>query len=272
MTGRRIVSIWLPGFPMDRWLRQARRTGNAWPDEEPLALSVEGRHGPVVHAANHAGQVAGVQVGARVVDMQALNPALRVAPTDPEDDRAALARLALWAQRWCPWTVAEADGLMLDITGSGHLWGGESAMLAEIEGRLATAGFAARPVVAPTRGAAWALARFGPRRAICEDLSDLHPLPTAALRLSAETVLLLDRLGLKRVGDLAGMPRLPLARRFIRAVPEDNPLLRLDQAMGRMSEPLNPAGAPPDFRAELRLAEPILDPAPCSAVPPPHLM
>lgn len=251
-------------------MRQAERTGNAPPDEVPLVLAVEGTHGPVVHAANRAAELAGVTAGARVTDMRALCPPLKVEYADCGGDRAALAGLALWARRWCPWTIADdwaADGattghgLILDTTGSDHLLGGEAAMLRDMEARLALLGLSARLAIAPTWGASWALARFGPVRAICHDTADLNGLPNSALRLGADTVLLLNRLGLRTIGALAGLPRLSLARRFARAAPADNPLIRLDQMTGHMGEPVSPPGTHPVFRADARLPEPIFDPA-----------
>ena len=249
---------------MERWRRLQERTGNAPPDDVAVVLAVEGAHGPVVHAANRAAHLAGVAQGARVVDMRALCPALRVDYADVGGDRAALDRLALWARRWCPWTAVDVaaggQGLILDTTGADHLWGGEAAMLEDIAARLSLAGFSARLALAPTWGAAWALARFGPVRAIWRGAADLAPLPVASLRLAAETALLLHRLGLKTVGDLAAVPRLALARRFSRTERTDNPLLRLDQMTGHLAEPLAPPDAPPVFRADAMLAEPIFDP------------
>ncbi len=266
MTGRRIVSIFLPHFAMERWEKTERQKGNAPPDEVPLVLAVEGRHGPVIHGVNRAAQEAGMTSGARVVDMRALCPDLQVVYGNPEGDAAALDRLALWAQRWCPWSRTDgANGLILDTTGSDHLMGGEAAMLRRMEADLASLGVSAQLAVAPTWGAAWALARFGPVRATCpeEDLTEaVAPLPVASLRLGDETVLLLHRLGLKRIGDLARIPRLSLTRRFARASAADNPLIRLDQMMGKLAEPVSGVSALPPVRAIRRLAEPILDPTP----------
>jgi protein ImuB len=245
---------------MDRWMRQASRRGNALPDDLPLVLIVEGPHGPVIHAVSRAAGLAGVSVGARVADMRTLCPALRVEYADIGGDRIALDRLALWARRWCPWTVADAEeghGLILDTTGSDHLWGGEAKLLEDMEANLHILGFSARLALAPTWGVAWALARFGPVRAICDDPA---PLPVAALRLNAETVLLLNRLGLRTIGQLADLPRLALARRFSSSNPDQNPLIRLDQLTGHLPEPVSPPGMPPVFRADARLAEPIFDP------------
>ena len=52
MTHRRIVSIALPHFAMERWQRVMERNGNLPPDDVPLVLAREGHHGPVIHAAN----------------------------------------------------------------------------------------------------------------------------------------------------------------------------------------------------------------------------
>ncbi len=242
------------------------RRNVAPPDDLAVVLATEGRHGPVIHAANRAARLAGIDAGARIVDVKAICPDLQVEYADIAQDRAALERLVLWARRWCPWSAADgADGLILETTGADHLLGGEAAMLRDMETRLSFLGLTARPAVAPTWGAAWALARYGPVRAICppEALADqLAPLPVAALRLDGDTLLLLNRLGLKTIGALARAPRLSLARRFGREPLRANPLLRLDQAMGHLAEPVASKDAPPRIQALARLAEPIQDPAP----------
>lgn len=231
------------------------------PDETPVALWAEGPHGPVVHDLNGAARMAGVRRGARVVDMRAICPALQAIPADPQGDAAALARLMFWARRWGPFSATDGDdGLVIDTTGTAHLFGGEDALLSDMQARLACAGLTARVALAPSWGAAWALARYGADRQLCHDPADLHPLPVAALRLSGDTVLLLRRLGLRRIGDLAAIPRLPLMRRFARAPIGENPLTRLDQATGHLAEPLAAPEPPPDFMAESRLAEPVFDP------------
>ncbi|WP_309666478.1 DNA polymerase Y family protein [Tabrizicola sp.] len=249
---------------MERWQKAMERQGDALPDDLAVVLAVEGPHGPVIHAASRAARLAGIGTGARVVDMRAICPDLRVEYADVQGDRWALERLMLWARRWCPWTVVDgADGLILDTTGSDHLMGGEPAMLAEMEARLSLLGLTARLAVAPTWGAAWALARYGTVRAICPEggvAAALERLPVAGLRLEGETLLLLQRLGLKTISALAEVPRLSLARRFVRSALPANPLLRLDQAMGALAEPVASIDAPRRMRAEARLAEPIQDP------------
>jgi len=242
------------------------RQGNAPPDDVPVVLAREGHHGPVIHAANRCARLVGVHAGSRVVDMRAICPELQVAYADAAGDRAALDRLVLWARRWCPWTVRDGDdGLILDTTGSDHLFGGEAAMLVEMETQLSLLGLSARLAVAPTWGAAWALARFGPVRAMCgpdEAYFKLGPLPVTGLRLDDATVLLLRRLGLKTIGAVMDVPRLSLTRRFVKAGLHANPLMRLDQVMGKLAEPVSSLEAAPIIRARARLAEPVFDPTP----------
>ena len=241
------------------------RRGNAPPDDLAIALVREGTHGPVIHATNRAGRLAGIHAGARVTDMRALCPDLRIEYADIAGDDAALDRLVLWVRRWCPWSARDADGLVLDTTGADHLWGGEAAMLIEMETRLSLLGLSAQLAVAPTWGAAWGLARYGTVRAICPEdkvADHIAPLPVAALRLESETLILLRRLGLKTIGALAAIPRLSLTRRFAKSALEANPLMRLDQAMGALAEPVSSRAAAPTFRVQSRLPEPIFDPTP----------
>ena len=190
-------------------------------------------------------------------------PQLATRPSDPAGDLAFLERLALWAQRWGPWSAVDPpDGVLVDVTAVAHLFGGEQAMLKEAQQLFAQRELAARIAIAPTAGAAWALAHFGPERAIlgAEEpaLRALEPLPVAALRLDADVLLVLRRLGLKRIGDLAEVGRDALQRRFrTRRAPAANPLVRLDQLLGRVPEPLLPVRAVEMPLVQRRLMEPI---------------
>jgi len=285
---RRILSVWLPALAIERW---AKLSG-AEPD--PVVLTIEGAHGPVIHAVTAAAAARGAQAGARLTDARALDPGLVAVPADVAGDAALLARLARWAQRWSPLVEidgadADADALRLDVSGGAHLFGGEAGLVADVEERFAALGLTARTAIAPTAGAAWALARFpsplegegdsaptergegaGPHRALTlpalraslplpqgerELSARLAPLPVAALRLSAQATRTLERLGLKTIGALAGIERRSLARRFREA---DNPVDALDRLLGRKNEPLTaaPCALPP--RSVLRLEEPAV--------------
>ncbi|HZB68757.1 MAG TPA: DUF6504 family protein, partial [Sphingomicrobium sp.] len=202
----------------------------------------------------------GARPGARLTDARALDPSLVAVPADPAGDEALVERLARWAARWSP--LVEVDGcdaLRLDVTGTAHLFGGEAALAEDVHRRFAALGLTSRVAIAPTPGAAWALARFG-RGGICrKDLAvALAPLPVAALRLPTGAVRTLERLGFKTIGALAGVPRRALARRFRET---DNPLDALDRALGRKPEPLVATQCEPPPRASFGLAEPATDPA-----------
>src|SRR5262249_45349334 len=110
------------------------------------------------------------------------------------------------------------EGLLIDMTGGAHLFGGEQALLEEILRRLKAAGIPAAAAIADTPGAAFALARWsGGAIAIAppgKTREALAGLPVEALRLDDEAVRLLARFGLQRIGDLYTLPRAGLARRF----------------------------------------------------------
>jgi protein ImuB len=255
------MAIWLPRLAIDRWRHAENCAEGEGADAHPTALIAETAHGPRIEALNRAGLGAGVRPGTMLADARALCPSLKAIPSDPAGDAAFLARLALWAQRWGPWSAVDTpDGLLVDVTAVAHLFGGEAQLLADAQTLFARRGLAVRFAIAPTGGAAWALAHYGPERAILGHdavMATLADLPVAALRLDAAVLLVLRRLGLKRVGQLGTIDRDALHRRFRSKSPSANPLLRLDQLLGRLPEPLLPAIATPAPLAQRRLFEPI---------------
>lgn len=244
---------------MDRLRRSLGRA--APPPEAPLTLLGSDGRRRVVHATNAAGRALGLRPGMAAAQAQALVPGLLAFEADPLEDVAGLERLAAWAlRRYAPVVAADPpDGLVLDVTGAAHLHGGEAALLDDLVKRLGAAGVAARAALAPTWGAAHALARWGGAATALvggDALAEvLAPLPVAALRLGPDLVDGLRGLGLDTVGQLAAQPRAPLALRF---GPE--PGRRLDQALGRLPEPITPVYVPELVRVERVLAEPVAAP------------
>ncbi|GAA3999680.1 DNA polymerase Y family protein [Sphingomonas humi] len=271
---RRICSLWLPNLAIERWANGSAAP-EACPEQRrrealarPLVLTVEGRHGQLIHAVTPAAAGRGAAPGARLADARALDPALEAEAADVAGEAAWLRAAARWASRWSPLVEVDgADALWLDVTGVAHLFGGEAALLADIEARFAAMAVSTRAAIAPTAGAAWALARYGrgARLASPDELARiLAPLPVAALRLSPQATHMLVRLGLKQVGDLAGVPRKSLARRFPK---DEHPLDALDRALGRKPEPLTPLPDDPPPRALLPIKEPVVHPeAPAEAL------
>ncbi|MGH6808525.1 MAG: Y-family DNA polymerase, partial [Ensifer adhaerens] len=197
----------------------------------------------------------GFQLGQGVAEARAMCPDVDVLPTDRAADRALLEGLADWCSRYTPLVALDGEsGLYLDITGCAHLLGGEKSLLDDLLARLFHLGIEARAAISSSAGLSWAVARFGTQSVIApeEAARVLAPLPMAALRLPADTIETLGRVGLKQVGDIIEAPRAPLARRFGPTL-----LLRLDQAMGLEDEPLSPRLAVASLSAERRLSEPV---------------
>jgi protein ImuB len=191
-----------------------------------------------------------------LADARAMYPALAVAEADPHADRALLEAIAAWCDRYTPLIGLDPpDGLMLDISGCAHLFGGEAALARDLARRLNGQGFTLRVAVADTVGCAWSVARYGKDETVQPDAMRpaLTPLPLAALRLPPETVEALAAMGLKRVADVFDRPRAPLAARFGAEL-----IRRIDQALGYEEESIAPLRPLPCYVAEQRFADPIV--------------
>jgi len=165
-----------------------------------------------------------------------------------------LTPLVEWCDRYSPLAAQDGAGIILDITGCAHLWGGEAHLLFDLRQRLRRMGIAAREAVSDTWGRAWALARYGKRRIAYGDIAAaaLDGMPVEALRLSEETVLNLRSLGLSTIASVRKISRDALSTRFDPAL-----LLRLDQAFHYAEEPFTPWRPPAPYRAARTLHEPI---------------
>lgn len=244
---RRIVSLWFPRLISERRLRRADFEG-------AFAITAQINGANRIICLNDAAQKQGVKHGMGVADARSFCPHLKTEPHVPQEDQAFLGRLLRWAKRYCPWVGTDgSDGLLLDVTGSTHLRGGEAALLEDIGLRLARARLTVRLGLADTPGAAWALARFAQGRAKPgQTLEAMRNLPIASLRISAKDDSSLQRLGLKTVGQLAALPRATIGQRFGASV-----LMRLDQALGDRPESISPQISPPTYTTLLNLPEPI---------------
>jgi protein ImuB len=259
------VSIYLPQLPLER-LKRERAASGAPPlaDNKPFALVGSEERGLVLTAVNAASFEQGLYPGLGLADARAICPHLLTLPAAPKQDKDALLDLARWAScRYSPTLNADGDdGLWLDVTGVPHLFGGEEALLADMGRRLAQSGFTARLALAGSLGGAHALSRYARQSPIVVKDGGLEialaSLPVEALRLAPEIITLLQRLGLKRIGQLYDVPRASLERRFHAKETAEAVLLRLDQAFGRRQEPQIPLLREPDFVARLPFPEPLI--------------
>ncbi len=267
-----MLSVWFPRLASDARLRRR-------PCDAPFALSLRAGNTDHLHCLNRLAQAAGLSRGMALADARALCPGLVTEPANLASEAAVLLALVHMARRWSPLVARDgADGLISDISGVAHLFGGEDGLVADLQARIARAGFVCAVGVADTRGAAYALARHGGgrdgggrvgggqfgggqfgggqfgggRAAPGQTLAAIGRLPPAALRLDHDTVTGLERLGLRSIRDLAQVPRAPLARRFGPGL-----MLRLDQALGAQPEPVSPEAEAPHYGVRLTLPDPI---------------
>jgi protein ImuB len=306
MPARRILSLWFPRLGAERLLRQSRGLPPG-----PFAVVADVANAQVLWSLNDLAEGAGLVPGQPLRDARAICPGLVTAFRNPQAEALFLTALRRWAGRFSPWVSEEPpDGLLIDLTGAAHLYGGEDGVLRTAADDCADLGLSVRAAIADTAGAAWGMARYAgqagasPRSGDAIDqearatrsraakrhwtkggtggtqvpgaddtgagpdgspprppgriaapgatLQALSPLPLAALRLPPDTVSGLARLGLRSVGDIIGMPRAGLARRF-----GTDLIRRLDQATGAEPEPVSPARPPDRFAVRLTLPDPI---------------
>ncbi len=293
MPNRRILSLWFPRLAAERLLRLDRGRLDA-----PLAVVADRGNVPVLVSLSAAAEAEGLRPGQPLRDAQAMCPGLVTRLASPEAEAAFLVSLRRWAGKFSPWVAEEPpDGLIVDLTGCAHLFGGEEALWRQVRddcadlgldgagrhrrhrggglgaGALRRARRAARshdgdaidrnrpprgrapPGAGPWQRGERARRSGAPAARIAapgQTRQALAALPVAALRLDAETVAQLARLGLRRIDELAGQPRAALARRFGTGL-----VRRLDQALGVEPEPVSPARPPDRFAVRLTLPEPI---------------
>src|SRR5262245_7832815 len=256
---QRILALWFPHLSSDRIFRQ--RLGRSWrsnpsPSVRPLVFSHREDNTQRIAALDEGAEALRLKRGMGVADACAMHPGIEIVEAEPAADCRLLESLADWCDRYTPLVALDgADGLFLDITGCAHLFGGEKAMLGDVLARLFQQGFDVRAGLASSPGAAWAAARFFRNGVIEPGAEDdaLAPLPLSALRIDPSTRIGLESVGLRTAGAIMTAPRAPLARRFGRQL-----LVRLDQALGRIEEPISPRLPVPPLSVERHLADAIV--------------
>lgn len=224
------------------------------PVEGAFALTHRSGNSDHLHCVNKAAMAHGLRRGMALADARAICPDLATRAADLAAEAAALASLRRWAGRYAPMVGSDGtDGLMADISGVPHLFGGEQDLREDLQARLDRAGLASVNAIAGTRGAAHALARHG--GGIVADgrlVEGIGHLPIAALRIDHDTAEGLSRMGLMRIADLISVARAPLVRRFGNGL-----MLRLDQALGAQLEPVAAQPDAPHFGVRMTLPDPI---------------
>jgi protein ImuB len=237
---RRYLALWFPWAPSE-WARP----GIALREASPLVLVTRTGNALRLAATCPRAAVLGLGPGMPLADARARCPTLETASYDPAADARALQRLARRMRRFTPQVALDPpDGLLLDLTGVAHLFGGEDALVAQA---VSAPGLATRHALANHAATARALARYG-----AQGMTDPHALPVAALELPDAALAGLRRAGLTRLGDLTARPLASIAARF-----GAEAVRRLRAILGEGDAPLDVIRPRAPVRAEARFAEPI---------------
>ena len=119
-SSQRILSLWLERLSTDRIARQWR--------EAPSPLVVFGKRGnlDLLVAVDAAAEQRGLRPGLALAQARAMHPALTAMPEDQAADTSLLDAVADWCQRYTPLVAVDPpDGILFDIGGCAHLFGGE---------------------------------------------------------------------------------------------------------------------------------------------------
>ncbi|HEY5216964.1 MAG TPA: DNA polymerase Y family protein, partial [Pseudolabrys sp.] len=156
-SSQRILSLWLRRLATDRIARSHEASS-----ERPLVIYGKRGNAELIVGVDDAAERLGLHAGLALAQARAMHPALEAIAEDADADASLLERIADWCLRYTPLVACDApDGLLLDISGCTHLYGGEHALVADLGQRLEQAGFAYRLAIAGTIGAAWAAAHVG---------------------------------------------------------------------------------------------------------------
>ncbi|SDH48333.1 Y-family DNA polymerase [Mucilaginibacter gossypii] len=248
---KRYMAIWFRHLLTDGLARRRPELKDL-----PFVLAAPVKNKIIITASSPTAEREGAFTGMAAADARAASGDLVVVDEVPGQAAKLLRLIGLGCIRYTPMVSIDLpDGLLLDISGCTHLWGGEREYLKEIVLKLRAAGFDARAAIADTMGTAWAVARFAQKRPIIasgEQAAAITGLPPAALRLEPEPLERLQKLGFRNIGPLLATAPQALRRRFGQEL-----LLRIDQALGRTEEYRELLVPPVPYSERLPCLEPI---------------
>ncbi len=233
------VALHLPCLSLESFAATLVAGDAATAAGQPIALVDDHR----ISAANAAAQAEGVKPGLKRATALALAPRITLGQADATRDAAALLPVVHAALAFTPSVSlqpasepnAAPHTVLLEVQASLRYFGGLEPLLERLLRAVQPLGHAVRLAVAATAAGAAILARVEPPPR-CPGLeATRQALATAPIWLlgpGREHWEALQGMGLRRVGDLLGLPRAGLARRFGEAL-----LVEIDAAFGRRPDP-----------------------------------
>ena len=252
-SARRILALWFPRLPTDRLQRNTRA---ASPEAPPLVIAAKSGNALRISALDGKAATLGLRAQMPLADARAMVPVLDVANADEPADRRLLESIADWCLHYTPLAALDPPhGLLLDVTGAAHLFGGEQALLARSRTSLRRQGFMVQGAITGSATAARALARHCDGTVVPpgEEARVVGALPVEALALDSAITHAFRHAGLKTIGQVATRKRSELTARFGAAM-----VFALDSALGQAEKPISPRVVLPDYMAERIFAEPLV--------------
>ena len=249
------MALWLPRLSTDRLIRKNGSSPESYRGA-PLIVSGKANNALHIQALEARAERLGLYKGQPLANARAMVEPLRIVPANDKADAALLEGIADWCDRYTPMVGLDgADGLLLDITGAAHLFGGEAAMLKMVAAAIAGQGFTVRGAIAGTTLCAHALARHAPGTIapVGGEAQAVAPLSITALEPDEKILRALRHAGLKTVGMVAARLSSELSERLGTAF-----VARLRIMLGAREQPVQPRRALPDLMAEQRFADPVL--------------
>src|SRR5882757_1277682 len=150
---KRFVSIWFRHLAIDWFSRQQPELR-----KQPFVLRTPSRGRMIITGVNDLAASEGVNNGMVLADARAVVKNMQVLDDKPDLPKRLLKKLAEWCIRFTPCVAPdEPDGLLLDVTGCPHLWGGDRNYINDITKKLNARGYDVCVAIADTIGASWAV-------------------------------------------------------------------------------------------------------------------
>jgi protein ImuB len=238
--------------------------GGAPDDTRPCVVVGKLNNALQITALNDAAARIGLEIGLPLANARAVCPNVQAFDADEAADAKLLGDIADWCDRFTPLVALDPPhGLLLDISGCAHLFGGEALMLRMICAALDGQGFIVNAAIAGTPACARTMTH-AVRSCIVPDGEEARvvcSLPVFALGADDTITRGLRRAGLKTIGDVASRAPHEITARFGAAFTS-----LLQQALGQADAPISPRKPLPDFMAEKRFAKPVATDAVIAAI------
>ena len=242
-------------MPTDRLKRLLSGRDGAPDDAHPCVVVGKLNNALQITALNDAAAGFGLDRGLPLANARAVCPDVQVFDADEAADRVLLESIADWCDRFTPLVALDSPhGLLLDISGCAHLFGGEATMLRHVCASLIRQGFFVNAAIASTPVCARVMSHAAQSCIVAdgEEARAVSAMPVYALGADDAITRGLRRAGLKTIGDVAARAPHEITARFGAAF-----TALLQQALGQGDAPISPRKPLPDFMVEKRFVEPV---------------